>query len=182
MNQCENPLGADNQQERSILSPDFLAGLIVGEGSYFIGIRRQKKPYGYYITVYPAFSMRMNDVETIERVIESFEAHGLDIYRNTAVYHRCVNVSVIGLQQMRRHLDFFLPLLSGKKQQAAEIVSKFTDSRLANANKRYLESDIDLLEQLREINGPTRGRLPIEILRDYTLRADSSEPVEMVKI
>jgi hypothetical protein len=176
MTQCDNPLGAGNQQERSILSPDFLAGLIVGEGSYWIGIRRQKKTYGYYVSVYPGFSMRMNDVETIERVIEAFQAYGLDVYRNTAVYNECVSVNVIGLRQMRKHLDFFIPLLSGKKQQAAQIVSEFTDSRLANIRQRYLDSDVDLIEKLREVNGPTRARLPIEILRDYTLRADSSYP------
>jgi hypothetical protein len=121
-------------------------------------------------------------VETIERVIESFEAYGLDIARNKAVYHRCVAVSVIGLRQMRKHLDFFLPLLTGKKQQAAQIVSEFTDSRLANPNRKYVDSDIDLIERIREVNGPTRARLPIEILRDYTSRTTSEQQVEMVKI
>lgn len=176
MNQCENPLGADNQQERSILSPHFLAGLIVGEGSYFIGVRRQRKPSGYYVTLYPGFGMRMNDLDTMARVSEAFGHYGLDCYNNTP-YKRCVGISVIGLGQMRKHLDFFLPLLTGKKQQSAQIVSDFTDSRLANPNKRYLDSDIDLLEKLRGINGPSRARLPIEILRDYTLRLDASEEI-----
>lgn len=169
MSQCDNPLGADNQQERSILSLDFIAGLITGEGSYFIGARRQRD----YISLYPGFSMRMNDVDTIERVIESFKAHELPIYRNPAVYHRCVSVSVIGHAQMRRHLEAMLPLLSGNKQRAAQIVSDFLDRRLAHPNKRYTSEDIDLVEQLREINGPSRMRLPIEILRDYTLRPNS---------
>lgn len=176
MTQCENPIGADNQQERPILSPNFLAGLIVGEGSYFIGIRRQRKPYGYYITMYPGFGMRMNDNATIARVCESFGHYGLDYYNNT-VYRGCVGVTVIGLGQMRKHLDFFLPLLTGKKQQSAQIVSDFTDSRLANTSKRYTEADVDLLERLREINGPSRARLPIGILRDYTLRPSAKEPI-----
>lgn len=177
MNQCENPIGADNQQERPILSPDFLAGLIVGEGSYFIGIRRQRKPYGYYITLYPGFGMRMNDHTTVGRVCQAFEHYGLDFYNNTA-YKGCVGVTVIGLGQMRKHLDFFLPLLTGKKQRSAQIVSEFTNSRLANTNKHYTEADVDLVEKLRGINGPSRARLPIGILRDYTLRLSAQEPIE----
>jgi len=168
MNQRDNPLGAGNQQERPILSPEFLAGLIVGEGSYFIGIRRHKKPHGYYVSIYPGFCLRMNDVETIGLMEVSFEAYGLDVYRNPAVYHRCVALHVVGLRQMRTHLDFFLPLLTGKKRQAAEIVSEFVDRRRERPKAPYTDEEIDLIERVREVNGPSRRRLPIGILRDYT--------------
>lgn len=167
MPRCENPQGADNQQERSILTPEFLAGLIVGEGSYFIGVRRQKNKAGYYVTMYPGFGLRMNDLETVAAICASFQEYGLYYYNNTA-YKGCEGVTVIGLKQMREHLDFFLPLLYGKKLRAAEIVSKFTDSRIANPRERFTDYDVDLLEELREVNGPTRGRMPIEILRDCT--------------
>ncbi len=168
MNQCENPLGAGNQQERPILSPDFLAGLIVGEGSYYIGIRRAKKPKGYYVSIYPGFGLRMNDMETLNRAVESMQAYELDVYLSPTLTHGCQVISVVGLRQMRTHLDFFLPLLTGKKQQAAEIVSEFVDLRVAKAKKPYTDNEIDLIERLREVNGPSVHRLPVGILRDYT--------------
>lgn len=176
MNQCENPLGADNQQERPILSPDFLAGLITGEGSYFIGIRR----YRGYITLYPGFSMRMNDIDTISAVEQSLNSYGLSVYRNKAVYHRCVNLSTIGIAPMRKHLDFFIPLLSGNKKRAAEVVSEFTNLRESNRNRRYTLEEVECVEKLREINGPSRGRLPIGILRDYTLRPHARQGVDKI--
>jgi hypothetical protein len=179
MSECENPRGADNQQERSILNPEYLAGLIVGEGSYFIGIRRQnKKSDGYEtITMYPGFSLRMNDVDTIDLMEASFGALGIPVYRSPAVYKRCHSLNIQGIALMRAHLDVFLPLLVGNKRRAAQIVSDFTDRRLDPElrNRRYDEDDLVLLEQLREVNGPSRVRLSIEILRDYMLRPNGRE-------
>lgn len=165
----DNPLGADNQQERSIVSPEFLAGLIVGEGSYCIAIARNKATG--YISLNPMMSLRMNDLETIDRVCEAFSYYGLDLYRNPAMYHRCASVSVVGCKRLRPHLDFFLPLLTGKKLEAAMIVAEFVDRRLGpKRNLSYTEEDVNLVERLREVNGPSGPRLPIDILRDYTLR------------
>lgn len=165
--ESDNPEGAGNQQERSVLSQDALAGLIVGEGSYCIAIARARG----YISLRPMFSLRMNDVETIDLICSSFEHFGLDIYRNPAVYHRCHSVSVDGAARMRRHLDFFLPVLFGKKREAAQVLSEFTDWRLGRMGLSYTEEDVVFVERLREINGPSGPRLNIEILRDYTRRA-----------
>lgn len=176
MNQCDNPLGADNQQERSILSPDAIAGLIVGEGSYFIGIRRQRwfakraQEHREVITMYPAFMLRMNDAETMDLLHRSCAAHGHPVRRTSYQYKGCIGVELVNIKQMRDHLDWMLPHLFGNKRKAALIVSEFTDRRLKYPNRRFEERDLELLVTLRSINGPTRGRLSIEILRDYMQR------------
>lgn len=176
MTQCENPLGADNQQRRSILTPDFLGGLITGEGSYFVGIRRAR--VRGYKSLYPGFSIRMNDLEIIDDLCYAFDQYGQDYYRTPAKYRGCAQVSVIGIGRMRKHLDFFLPYLGGNKKRAATLVSEFVDYRLNNRNATYSEYEVGIVEQLREINGPSRVRLPIETLRDYTLRPVKKGEVE----
>lgn len=155
----------DNQQERSTLSLEFLAGLIVGEGSYGIGIVRQTK----FIELRPHFTLRMNDLETIDRLQESFAVYRLPLYRTPKLYAGCATVTVTGIKRLRQHLDVFLPLLTGKKAEAAQVVSDFIDRRLTEAFWRnYDETDIQAIERLREINGPNARRLSLEILRDYT--------------
>ena len=160
-------LGADNQQERPVLSLDFLAGLIVGEGSYHLAIVIQRKTG--YVEVRPQFSMRMNDLETVDQVIESFHAHGLALYCTPGLYQSCRQVVCYGQKKMRPHLDTFLPLLTGKKLQAAAILDEFLALR-ADHHKGYDERDIALIERLRGINGPSARRLDIGILRDHTRR------------
>ena len=162
--------GLDNQQERSIASLDFLAGIIVGEGSYGINVHRPKKGKWEFK---PCFSLRMNDVETIDLIHRSFVGHGLPIYRSPNVYKRCHTVRVDGLLRMRRHLDVIYPLLTGTKKVSAGIVYEFTNYRLGLPEKsKYTEKDVDFIERLREVNGPSARRVPIEILRDYTLKPD----------
>jgi hypothetical protein len=160
----------DNQQGRSIASLDFIAGLIVGEGSYGINVHRPKKGKWEFK---PCFSLRMNDVDTIDLLQFSLVEHGLSIYRSPGVYKRCHTVRVDGLLRVKRHLDVFYPLLTGTKKIAAGIVYEFTNYRLGLPQKsKYTEKDISFIERLREVNGPSARRVPIETLRDYTLRPD----------
>lgn len=115
----------------------------------------------------------MNDVETIDLIEWSFRGHGLAIYRSPGVYKRCHTVRVDGLLRMKRHLDVFYPLLTGNKKIAAGICAEFIERRLSLPEKsKYTGEDVDFIERLRAINGPNARRVPIEILRDYTLRPD----------
>lgn len=163
----DNVRGAGNQQERPVLTLEFLAGLIVGEGSYHLAIVVQRKKG--YIEVRPQFSMRMNDLVTMERVIESFNHYGLDLYATPGLYQKCQQVVCYGQKRMRPHLDVLLPLLTGKKLQAASIIDEFLILRSDN-HKGYDERDIALIERLREINGPSVRRIDTGILRDYARR------------
>jgi len=146
-----------------MLSVEFLAGLIVGEGSYALAIvRAERGPH-----IRPQFSMRMNDLETIDLVEQSFVAYGQTIYRTPGLYQRCRQLSTGGIGRMRVHLDFFLPHLTGKKLEAAAVVSEFCDRRIALGKTPYDEADLTFIERLREINGPSARRLDLAILRDY---------------
>lgn len=167
----------DNPQKRPILSLEFVAGLIVGEGSYWITIARSKKKET--LEFRPGFSLRMNDLETIDLVQEAFSAYGLSLYRRgDYLYDKgrgkpTAQIMVTGLQRMKTHLDVFLPLLTGTKKEAAEVVSAFVDKRLAEGGTwatRYDDEDISYIERLRAINGPSAARLDIGILRDHTRR------------
>ena len=79
---------------------------------------------------------------------------------------------------MRSHLDFFLPLLTGKKKQAAEIVSEFVDLRVAKGKKpytiKYLEQRfhtkaVKQAKPLDANNQPTGPDVGIIIGNDYNL-------------
>lgn len=152
----------DNQQER-LVDRSFLAGLIVGEGTFCLAVRRN----GKRCRIMPQFSMQMNDGETIEIVGRSLKAIGL----SANIYHRperkCWTVQAAGFLRVKRYLEELLPHLTGAKREAAEIVSAFIASReKANKFDPYSDEEIALVERLRSVNGiPARGRTPIEDLR-----------------
>lgn len=150
-----------------MLSPGFIGGLIVGEGSYGIYIVQPKRNSSY-ITLKPGFSLRMNDLDTIARLCEAFDHYELPYYRGEKLYARCATVQVFGMKRMRKHLDFVLPHLTGVKLEAAQIVDTFVARRLAVKQPTpYDERDVTAIERLREINGPSTRRLSLGILRDY---------------
>jgi hypothetical protein len=169
--------GLDNPQGSSVLSPEFLAGLIVGEGSYGINIARVKGPFPFELR--PFFSLRMNDIDTFEAFCEAFTFYGLAHYRSPYRYKKCAQMFVSGFRRMDKHLDFFLPMLTGKKLQAAQIVDAFTKKRLYEKTvpAPYDSEDIESIEMLRSINGPCAGRLSLEPLRDYIAETNSKARV-----
>lgn len=159
----------DNQQERP-LSLEFLAGLITGEGSFSIGIYT-----GKYLAFKPIFQIKMNDVETIDAAHRSFVAHGLPVYRQKQKDRGQYTLEARGLKRAKRYTDTFVPLLTGQKKAAAEVLGEYIDHRLTNGRNAwggYTETDVQFVERLRAINGVKNGKkTPVEILRDYTLRS-----------
>lgn len=157
-----------------MLSADFIGGLIVGEGSYGLYIVQARKTG--YITIKPGFSLRMNDLDTIQRLCEAFDFYGLPYYRGEKLHQRCATVQTAGLKRMRKHLDFMLPYLTGVKLEAAQVVDRFVDKRLTVKQPTpYDEQDIESINHLRSINGPNARRISLGILRDYTLRANKAK-------
>lgn len=151
-----------------MLSPEFIGGLIVGEGSYGLYIVQPKKNT-HNFTIKPGFSLRMNDLRTIQMMCEAFDFYGLPYYRGEKLHKRCATVQVFGVKRMRKHLDFILPHLIGTKLEAAKIVDEFVTKRLlVKQPTPYDLDDVKMIERLREINGPSARRLPLGILRDYT--------------
>lgn len=167
-----------NQQER-LLSNDFIAGLITGEGTFTLAVYRSGKK----VRIKPMFSLQMNDARTMSRVVASLQALGLP----ANFYHRpnrgCWTTQAAGFTQTRRYLEIFLPILSGTKQDAAQIVMDFIESR-SKVSKfdPYSAEEVDLVEKIRTVNGvPGRKRNSLEGLREqqgsrqWKARAESSE-------
>jgi hypothetical protein len=184
----------DNQQERRVLSLDFLAGLIVGEGCFNLTLVRsvEKRPSkgrrGVYLSIKPCFKIKMTDLETMKMVFSSFEYYGLPYYRSDSDEagkgRRSYTAEARGLKRVKKYTDLFLPYLSGSKREAAEFVASFIDKRLSSrgAWQGYDEEDLDTIERLRSVNGIAGGkRLSLEILRDYMPRSGRKTRDEIVR-
>ena len=155
----------DNQQER-LVSLEYIAGLITGEGCFYLAIqqRRNKSP-----RVIPGFRIFMNDQETILAASRTLEAHNLPVY----LYERKdggLGIHATGFKRAKRYTETFIPLLTGNKKCAAEIVDSFIDSRMSkNRMEKFSSDELALIESLRRTNGNKNGRkTPTSILRDYT--------------
>lgn len=169
--------GLGNPQSNSF-SMEWLAGLIVGEGCFTIGAYRLKQSKSGWIRLSPVFSLSMTDLVTMERVATSMREHGLRIYlskRASVSKHGsrpALNVQSTGIGSVGEIARAFAPLLSGQKQEAAEIVARFCERRL-NRHKRGIdEDDIRDVEAIRRVNARNGGtKYSIEDLRDYTVGA-----------
>ena len=153
----------DNQQER-LVSNDFIAGLMAGEGTFTLGVFRKGKK----TRITPLFSMQMNDGETMRIVHASLLQQGLP----SNMYHRpnrgCWTLQAAGFKRVLRYLETFQPLLTGTKQEAADIVGAFIASRAqVSKYEAYSEYELGLVEKIRTVNGvPGRKRTTLEGVRE----------------
>lgn len=149
-----------NQQER-LVSQEFIAGLLVGEGHFGLGVTVRR---GKQFQVTPMMHVVMNDLESMQIVSDSLHALGfahyvLNVARRQENWTDGLAIRVMGHKRLKKFLEVFLPLLTGKKQEAAQIVSDFIASRETslNPNSPYSEHEVDLIERLRAVNGATKG-------------------------
>ncbi len=143
-----------NQQERTV-GPEFLAGLIVGEGSFCIGIHRRRHDK---LSATPIFRLGMNDVETVELAARSLQALDLPVYISKHKSNGMV-IDVRGLKRLERYCLMFIPYLTGTKREAARVVLTFCLSRLSKpTNEPINEEEKDLIRLLRTINGNKNGK------------------------
>lgn len=145
---------SDNQQGRTV-GLDFLAGLIVGEGCFYLGVVRSK---GDKLRITPGFRLVMNDHETMDIAIRSLQALGLPLYIN----ERKDGGKVCGVNGLKRTLKYcqtLIPYMTGTKQRAAVIVLTYCLSRLSDTKgSQHSETQIDLVRKLRETNGQRNGK------------------------
>lgn len=165
--------GLGNPQSNSF-SMEWLAGLIVGEGCFTIGAYRLKQSKSGWIRLTPVFSLTMSDWGTMERVADSMRHHGFKIYVSTqqapsqAGKRPMMRIQSTGIGSVGKIARAFAPLLSGHKQQAAEIVARFSERRLARHKRGIDEDDIIDVEAIRKVNHRNGGtKYSIEDLRDY---------------
>lgn len=160
-----------------IYSPDFLGGLITGEGCFCLSVNRLKQSKTDWLRVTPAFSMTMTDLRVMENVGKSFHHYGLPVYMQdrTAANSRrerrpALAIHISGIKRTHRVADFFIPYLSGNKKDAATVIRDFCEHRLTRRSRGLDDTDIALIEKLREVNG-TNGvkNYSVSDLRDYKL-------------
>jgi hypothetical protein len=143
-----------NPQERP-LSREFIAGLVVGEGYFGIGVRRSTRlqlKRGFSLC--PVFTIQMRDVATMQRLVFSLRHYGLSFYVPASQkWILGERVDMQGMKRVKRFIDFIKPHLTGDKLKAAAIVDEFISLRLAKkAPAPYGEEEFRLVDAIRAVN------------------------------
>lgn len=179
-----------NQQE--ILNEElaYLAGILDGEGSITMNVRRKTWKGWNGIGVDIGIAIVNTDGGIIKRCVEIIRKIGIEPYLNEqqtqALYKRdgteyrnklktLVYVRVGKMAQVKRVLELIAPYLAGEKKSRAELMIEFIDRRMSHKGERtkhgsswYEGYDWYLVKQFYDISG---GKLPTEvqaILNDYT--------------
>ena len=150
----------DNQPERPV-SLDFVAGLMTGEGTFCLGVCRIKERRGK-LRIIPIFGLHMIDHRTVELMADVLRREGLPVYlqlRRKSAGQPQLGIHIAGMRRVERLCRTFIPLLTGQKQEAAELVLEFIESRLALPKKGqpYTEAQLDIVRRLRQVNGNHNG-------------------------
>lgn len=140
-------------------SLSYLGGVVTGEGSFCLAVYKRKGKDNYRIT--PVFAIFMSDRETVNTIAGFFAELGLPVYmqeRPKAARDQ-VGIHIGGFKRVRRYCEVLLPVLTGQKKRAAEIVLAFIQSRESRSKfDPYTEYELDLVRELRAVNGNTRGK------------------------
>ena len=157
-------------------SPDFLAGLITGEGCFTLSVNRLRQSKGAgWLRITPVFSMTMTECDVMQRVAESFRHYDLPVYLQDRVStsragekRPALCLQLNGQKRLLRVTDFFLPHLDGAKMRAAAAVYDFCLHRLERTYRGIDDFDIECVERVREANANNGWRQhTIADLRDY---------------
>lgn len=144
-----------NQQGRTV-GRDFIAGLVVGEGSFILAVHKQR---GDKLRIKPQFYLQMNDGETVQAVYESLREKGIGAHLHHRPNRGCWTLQVAGFGRMWKLITFLMPALTGTKRQAAELVGAFIASRQEKSTgAAYSEAEKELVRKLRATNGQHNGK------------------------
>lgn len=141
--------------ERTLLSLDYMAGLITGEGCFALGVRKKREDT---LQIVPIFQLFMNDLVAVKAFAVSLARFGLPV-REATRKDGHIGVWATGGKRVKPYTETFAPLLTGQKRQAALVVDEFIASRRQHPspNARYTDAELALVEKLRAINGNRRG-------------------------
>lgn len=157
------------------MTPEFIGGLVVGEGYFGISVRKYRATSRHMITMLPASSVGMNDVDTIDAVSaflkESDIAHW--VFRHKT--KRYAQINIHGLKRLSRFLPWVMPHLTGDKMKCANNLNEYVQYRLGLPHRSPVtERDLQFVRIARSLNGKQgAGRTEdldvlSRILRDYT--------------
>ena len=168
-----------DQQERPV-DKHFVAGVIVAEGCFGLDCHSHhglKLRFGYAIR--PKFCLQMHDAATMKLICEEWDRLGLPIYYCDVPTG--MRIEIQGCKRVKRVLDVFLPLLTGEKKSAAEVVRRFIALRFSKSPRApYSREEMECVNEIRRINSPNSryGKRMIDvstgILRDLTPRAPTA--------
>jgi hypothetical protein len=145
----------DNQQVRLLFNISWLTGIFEGEGS--VGMNNNISDT--YRIHTPRVSITNSDEKIINACVVILKSLGLayhlGIKKRQKENRRCWDITIAGHKRVERFLELLIPFMVGEKKEQAEIVLKFTKSRISNKsntnNKSYKLDELDMLQELKEI-------------------------------
>jgi len=138
-----------------MVSKEFVAGLIVGEGHFGLNIiqaPRLKTANGFKLQ--PRFALHMNDIETMDLVIEAFKEWDIPVWVEPPRKPNGKRISMAGIKRTTKIAETFIPYLTGKKLEAASLMLEFNNLRLSKPQASpYGEDEMRIVNALRSVNG-----------------------------
>jgi hypothetical protein len=144
----------DNQQKRvTDLDLGWLAGIIEGEGCFYLQATHNRKQ--------TAYSPQIFITNTNERIIAKAEriikALGLACYiylQKQGSYRNCWKVAVMGMKRVQRFIHILYPYIECRREQL-ECLKTFTEERLSKIRTApYGEKELWAIECLHKLNRP----------------------------
>lgn len=178
-----------NPQERPFrLTPQSVAGLMVGEGYFGISVRNDRRTSRFKIQMLPSASFGMNDVEAVAQVSAFLTECGIAhvYWKNKKKKHATLNIH--GLKRLNIFLPWILPHLFGEKKLCAENLYEYVQYRLSQPHQAMLtDRDLDFVQRARSLNGAQGASRTVDldklrgILRDYTSSLEHTKRFVQVK-
>lgn len=168
-----------NQQDIGELELAWLAGMLNGDGCFFINLRE----IGKGLTSEVRLTLTQTDAGLIEKAGIIMEAvTGAFPHVQEAPPHGFGKRSIMHLKvckqtQLHALLPRLLPYLAGEKAAKARLMFRFISNRLkrtAGHENYHIKNDVESLQIAADFYTACRRELPpkvIEILRDYTRSA-----------
>lgn len=114
----------------------------------------------------------MNDHDTIRWIGDSFKYYGL-AFQYQERKDGGLGIHATGIKRVKRIIETLGEYLSGTKYRAALKVYEWILSRLSrDKGEPYTREEMQMILELREINGNLNKKQTPIILRDYTSKAD----------
>lgn len=152
----------DNQQERSRISLEFLAGVICGEGHFGISFNAKYGRPDAARIITPKFSLQMNDIECMDAVIALLAEFDISHYvskvpwkstRTDIPPQDSKRIDIQGFKRLQKFIPLIMPYMIGSKRRAAEIVFEYVTVRLGKPPRApYEDREIELVNTLRRVN------------------------------
>jgi hypothetical protein len=142
-----------NQQER-LLNLAWLAGILEGEGNFSL-------VYGSGKRIMPRIGIINTDYVLIDTCCGILSENEIGHYVQERVggcagnpkHANAKNITIAGLQRVKKCLSILLPLLRAKKHGIAKLILEYIETRLARPkNAPYTPKDVEYVNRIRTLN------------------------------